>query len=104
MSRFPAGKSNSGEGGEDPVRWEHLGDIDDQGNSPTLPHLKGLQTGDTANSRIKQVCSAVWHPFSQSRFLLGACAGQDMQCAPSPFGVEQGQPVLVVSHCLQRTP
>lgn len=58
----PAGKSNSGEGGEDPVRWEYLGDIDDKGNSPTLPHLKGLQTGDTANSRIKQVCSGVWPP------------------------------------------
>ena len=55
----PAGKSNSGEGGEDPVRWEHLGDIDDEGNSPTLPHLKGLQIGDTANSRIKQVCRTV---------------------------------------------
>ncbi|DBA68490.1 TPA: Ferredoxin-dependent glutamate synthase 1, chloroplastic/mitochondrial [Trebouxia sp. C0005] len=51
------GKSNSGEGGEDPVRWEHLDNIDKEGNSPTFPHLRGLQTGDTANSRIKQVAS-----------------------------------------------
>ncbi len=54
---FTAGKSNSGEGGEDPVRWEHLDNIDKDGNSPTFPHLRGLQTGDTANSRIKQVAS-----------------------------------------------
>ena len=52
-----AGKSNSGEGGEDPVRWEHLGDVDSEGNSPTFPHLKGLKEGDTASSRIKQVAS-----------------------------------------------
>ncbi|KAK9805720.1 hypothetical protein WJX73_002070 [Symbiochloris irregularis] len=51
------GKSNSGEGGEDPVRWEHLGDVDKEGNSPTFPHLKGLKEGDTASSRIKQVAS-----------------------------------------------
>ncbi|KAL3156941.1 hypothetical protein ABBQ38_001200 [Trebouxia sp. C0009 RCD-2024] len=51
------GKSNSGEGGEDPVRWEHLDNIDKEGNSPTFPHLRGLQRGDTANSRIKQVAS-----------------------------------------------
>lgn len=54
---FLAGKSNSGEGGEDPIRWELLDNIDDKGNSPTFPHLRGLQTGDTANSRIKQVAS-----------------------------------------------
>lgn len=54
---YIAGKSNSGEGGEDPVRWEHLDNIDKEGNSPTFPHLRGLQTGDTANSRIKQVAS-----------------------------------------------
>ena len=51
----PAGKSNSGEGGEDPQRWENLGDVDDKGNSPTFPHLKGLQSGDVASSCIKQV-------------------------------------------------
>ncbi|PKA55395.1 Ferredoxin-dependent glutamate synthase, chloroplastic [Apostasia shenzhenica] len=50
------GKSNSGEGGEDPVRWSPLTDVVD-GYSPTLPHLKGLQNGDTATSAIKQVAS-----------------------------------------------
>ena len=50
-----AGKSNSGEGGEDPQRWENLGDVDAQGISPTFPHLKGLQAGDVASSCIKQV-------------------------------------------------
>lgn len=56
MNRI-GGKSNSGEGGEDPVRWLHLKDIDDSGVSPSLPHLKGLKSGDTATSRIKQVAS-----------------------------------------------
>ncbi len=51
------GKSNSGEGGEDPQRWELLSDVDADGNSPTFPHLKGLQSGDVASSRIKQVAS-----------------------------------------------
>ncbi|WP_346291056.1 glutamate synthase large subunit [Sphaerothrix gracilis] len=51
------GKSNSGEGGEDPVRFEVLGDVDESGNSPTFPHLKGLRNGDTASSAIKQVAS-----------------------------------------------
>ena len=50
-----AGKSNSGEGGEDPQRWDNLEDVDAQGISPTFPHLKGLQEGDVASSRIKQV-------------------------------------------------
>ncbi len=49
------GKSNSGEGGEDPVRWLKLEDIDEKGTSKALPHLKGLEPGDTATSRIKQV-------------------------------------------------
>ena len=31
--------------------------MDKEGNSPSFPHLKGLQTGDTASSRIKQVAS-----------------------------------------------
>ncbi|CAJ1914664.1 unnamed protein product [Sphenostylis stenocarpa] len=55
MNRL-GGKSNSGEGGEDPVRWKPLTDVVD-GYSPTLPHLKGLQNGDTATSAIKQVAS-----------------------------------------------
>ncbi|RMF24772.1 MAG: glutamate synthase large subunit [Cyanobacteria bacterium J083] len=56
MNRL-GGKSNSGEGGEDPVRFKILDDVDSQGHSPTLPHLKGLQNGDTASSAIKQVAS-----------------------------------------------
>ena len=36
------------------MRWINLQDVDDEGFSPSLPHLKGLETGDTATSRIKQ--------------------------------------------------
>ncbi|WP_392532707.1 glutamate synthase large subunit [Nostoc sp. C117] len=56
MNRI-GGKSNSGEGGEDPVRYTVLDDVDESGHSPTLPHLKGLQNGDVAHSAIKQVAS-----------------------------------------------
>jgi glutamate synthase (ferredoxin) len=56
MNRI-GGKSNSGEGGEDPVRFKILDDVDETGHSPTLPHLKGLRNGDTASSAIKQVAS-----------------------------------------------
>ncbi|HEY9724906.1 MAG TPA: glutamate synthase-related protein [Chroococcales cyanobacterium] len=56
MNRI-GGKSNSGEGGEDPVRFKILNDVNEQGYSPTLPHLKGLRNGDTASSAIKQVAS-----------------------------------------------
>jgi glutamate synthase (ferredoxin) len=55
MNRLGA-KCNSGEGGEDVVRFKVLDDVVD-GISPTLPHLKGLRNGDTANSYIKQVAS-----------------------------------------------
>ncbi|HTL89097.1 MAG TPA: glutamate synthase large subunit, partial [Leptolyngbya sp.] len=55
MNRI-GGKSNSGEGGEDPVRYKVLNEIEN-GSSPLLPHLKGLKTGDTASSAIKQVAS-----------------------------------------------
>jgi len=55
MNRI-GGKSNSGEGGEDPVRWEILSNTVD-GRSESLPHLHGLQDGDTATSAIKQVAS-----------------------------------------------
>lgn len=55
MNRI-GGKSNSGEGGEDPVRASPIRDVDDQaGKSSAFPHLKGLKNGDSANSRIKQV-------------------------------------------------
>ncbi len=56
MNRL-GGKSNSGEGGEDPVRFKVLKDVDNFGMSHTLPHLKGLRNGDTASSAIKQVAS-----------------------------------------------
>ncbi|MEA5599850.1 glutamate synthase large subunit [Nostoc sp. UHCC 0252] len=56
MNRI-GGKSNSGEGGEDPVRYTVLNDVDESGHSPTLPHLKGLRNGDKAYSAIKQVAS-----------------------------------------------
>ena len=55
MNRI-GGKSNSGEGGEDTVRFKVLNDVE-EGKSPTLPHLNGLQNGDTASSAIKQVAS-----------------------------------------------
>ena len=51
------GKSNSGEGGEDPVRALHIDDVDENGRSPTFPHLAGLKNGDSANSYIHQVAS-----------------------------------------------
>jgi len=56
MNRI-GGKSNSGEGGEDPVRFKVLDDVDEQGFSTLLPHLKGLKNGDTASSAIKQIAS-----------------------------------------------
>ncbi|MEB3225161.1 MAG: glutamate synthase-related protein [Synechococcus sp.] len=56
MNRLGA-KSNSGEGGEDPIRFKVLDDVNDAGDSPTLPHLHGLRNGDTANSAIKQIAS-----------------------------------------------
>jgi glutamate synthase (ferredoxin) len=56
MNRI-GGKSNSGEGGEDPVRYKVLEDVDESGHSQLLAHLKGLRNGDTASSAIKQVAS-----------------------------------------------
>ncbi|MEB3334486.1 MAG: glutamate synthase-related protein [Cyanobacteriota bacterium] len=56
MNRI-GGKSNSGEGGEDPVRFVTLDDVDGNGLSPTLPTLRGLRNGDTACSAIKQIAS-----------------------------------------------
>ncbi|KGG13542.1 MULTISPECIES: glutamate synthase large subunit [Prochlorococcus] len=56
MNRI-GGKSNSGEGGEDPDRFKILNDVDDHSLSQTLPNLKGLQNGDTACSAIKQIAS-----------------------------------------------
>jgi glutamate synthase (ferredoxin) len=56
MNRI-GGKSNSGEGGEDPVRYNILRDVDTNGKSPTLPHLNGLRNGDRAASAIRQIAS-----------------------------------------------
>jgi len=57
MNRI-GGKSNSGEGGEDPIRFQSLTDVDEKtGLSARLPHLKGLRNGDIATSAIKQVAS-----------------------------------------------
>lgn len=55
MNRI-GGKSNSGEGGEDPIRAALIKDVDElTGKSSTFTHLKGLKNGDSAKSRIKQV-------------------------------------------------
>jgi glutamate synthase (ferredoxin) len=51
------GKSNCGEGGEDPMRYLPINDVDANGISATFPHLKGLENGDSANSAIKQIAS-----------------------------------------------
>ena len=60
MNRI-GGKSNSGEGGEDPLRFNVIDDVQEDGSSPTFPNLKGLENGDLAMSRIKQVSSGT--PF-----------------------------------------
>ncbi|MGF1458769.1 MAG: glutamate synthase-related protein [Leptolyngbyaceae cyanobacterium] len=56
MNRI-GGKSNSGEGGEDPKRFKVLKNVDVEGRSELYPNLKGLRDGDTASSAIKQVAS-----------------------------------------------
>ncbi|MEN9225857.1 MAG: glutamate synthase large subunit [Thermostichus sp. HHBFW_bins_43] len=56
MNRI-GGKSNSGEGGEDPERYLIITDVTADGTSLRFPHLKGLQPGDNASSAIKQVAS-----------------------------------------------
>ncbi|MEB3183943.1 MAG: glutamate synthase-related protein, partial [Cyanobacteriota bacterium] len=56
MNRI-GGKSNSGEGGEDPARYHALHDVDGDGHSATLPTIRGLRNGDSACSAIKQVAS-----------------------------------------------
>ena len=56
MNRI-GGKSNSGEGGEDPARSSVIHDADANGNTVTFPHLKGIKNGDSPNSKIKQLAS-----------------------------------------------
>jgi len=51
------GKSNSGEGGEDVIRGHPIDNVDENGRSPTFPHLTGLKNGDSANSYVHQVAS-----------------------------------------------
>ena len=56
MNRI-GGKSNSGEGGEDPARFKVLSDVDSDGRSASFPSIGGLRNGDTACSAIKQIAS-----------------------------------------------
>nr|YP_010904225.1 glutamate synthase [Catenella fusiformis]WCH57476.1 glutamate synthase [Catenella fusiformis] len=56
MNRM-GGKSNSGEGGEDPNRFKSITDVDGSGISKTFSHLKGLKSYDIASSAIKQIAS-----------------------------------------------
>lgn len=56
MNRI-GGKSNSGEGGEDPIRFKVLDDVNGTGQSAAFPHLKGLKNGDSVSSAIKQIAS-----------------------------------------------
>ncbi len=56
MNRI-GGKSNSGEGGEDPQRFNQLTDVDQEKRSATLPNIKGLKNGDSACTAIKQIAS-----------------------------------------------
>lgn len=41
MNRI-GGKSNCGEGGEDPIRRNIIDDVNDEGVSTKFPHLKGI--------------------------------------------------------------
>nr|YP_009394079.1 glutamate synthase [Rhodomela confervoides]ARW62641.1 glutamate synthase [Rhodomela confervoides] len=56
MNRI-GGKSNSGEGGEDSIRFQTITDVNSSGTSESFPHLRGLKNGDIASSAIKQIAS-----------------------------------------------
>nr|QCI07559.1 glutamate synthase [Nitophyllum punctatum] len=56
MNRI-GGKSNSGEGGEDPIRFKSIIDVDESGISSKFSYLKGLKNNDIASSAVKQVAS-----------------------------------------------
>nr|YP_009396559.1 glutamate synthase [Vertebrata australis]ARW65745.1 glutamate synthase [Vertebrata australis] len=56
MNRI-GGKSNSGEGGEDPVRFKQIVDVNNSGVSQSFSHIKGLKNNDIASSAIKQIAS-----------------------------------------------
>ncbi len=57
MNRLGA-KSNSGEGGEDPLRYYPIEDVTAEGTSANFPGLRGLQKNDDAGSAVRQVASA----------------------------------------------
>ncbi|MBA4075237.1 MAG: glutamate synthase large subunit, partial [Cyanobacteria bacterium PR.023] len=57
MNRLGA-KSNSGEGGEDPLRYYAIADVNEDGTSLSFPGLRGLKPGDSASSAVRQVASA----------------------------------------------
>nr|YP_009394501.1 glutamate synthase [Vertebrata thuyoides]ARW63063.1 glutamate synthase [Vertebrata thuyoides] len=56
MNRI-GGKSNSGEGGEDPIRFKEIADVNSNGISKVFSHIKGLKNHDIASSAIKQIAS-----------------------------------------------
>ena len=57
MNRLGA-KSNSGEGGEDPLRYRSNIQVISDGSADGFPGIRGLKTGDSAASAIRQVASA----------------------------------------------
>jgi glutamate synthase (ferredoxin) len=57
MNRL-GGKSNSGEGGEDPNRYYPIHNVGEDGTSPDFPGLINLRNGDCAASAVRQVASA----------------------------------------------
>ena len=57
MNRL-GGKSNSGEGGEDPRRYYPVPDVQEDGTSAEFAGLKDLRPGDHAGSAVRQVASA----------------------------------------------
>ncbi len=81
MNRI-GGKSNSGEGGEDPIRFKVLDDVDAVGHSQLLPHLKGLRNGDTASSSIKQVAAGRFGVTPEGR--ASAKCGKNSKVMPRP--------------------
>lgn len=57
MNRLGA-KSNSGEGGEDPLRYKSHLSVNNDGTSSDFPGITGLKPGDCGASAIRQVASA----------------------------------------------
>ena len=64
-----------------PIRT--INDVDPDGKSTSLPHLKGLRDGDLARSKVKQVASGRFGvtPASRARGkgdVPGACSGNSV--------------------------